>query len=324
MKPSYTHTGVRPRHRARTLAGVVTAVLLASACTANGGGGTAGDKGSASSSSNGSSGPPAKSSGSPDRTTFPKGIFYGAKFEQPGLNEYSATGHQAQGFENDLAQFVAAKLGSSLTAVDTTSKERETFLADHADGLVIATYSITDKRKKLVAFAGPYLNTRQGVLIRASDKKKIRKREDLTGKAVCTAEGSTSDADDQRTLLNGKAEYVPRDDYKRCVDDLLNGNVDAVWTDKVILYGFVERHGVKLMVPEAIEVGAPQKYGIGLPLAQPERCRQLVTVLKDFLADKWRVSFQSHFPHLVKRVPDFEARFKPKPETLALNSCDSP
>ena len=54
----------------------------------------------------------------------------------------------------------------------------------------VGTYTINDKRKKQVAFAGPYYIAGQGLLVRKDDDDDQRPG-DLTGKKVCSATGST-------------------------------------------------------------------------------------------------------------------------------------
>ncbi|MGH3860018.1 MAG: hypothetical protein ACRDSQ_10505 [Actinokineospora sp.] len=44
---------------------------------------------------------------------------------------------------------------------------------------MVATYSITHERKELVTFAGPYLLSQQGVMVRASDRDDYRTLSDL-------------------------------------------------------------------------------------------------------------------------------------------------
>ena len=58
--------------------------------------------------------------------------------------------------------------------------------------MVVATYSITDKRKEKVSFAGPYFIAGQDLLVRADDTLDHRARTRSTGKKLCSVTGSTS------------------------------------------------------------------------------------------------------------------------------------
>ncbi|MHB8275145.1 MAG: transporter substrate-binding domain-containing protein [Dermatophilaceae bacterium] len=71
-----------------------------------------------------------------------------------------------------MAKYVAKALGhdeKDITWVQTPSAQRETLISTGQFDLVVATYSITDKRKERVSFAGPYFIAGQGLLVK-SDK----------------------------------------------------------------------------------------------------------------------------------------------------------
>lgn len=67
---------------------------------------------------------------------------------------------------------------------------------------VAATYTINEKRKAVVDFAGPYFLAHQDLLVRA-DESSITKAEDLNTKKLCSVTGSTS-------AQNVKEKLAPR------------------------------------------------------------------------------------------------------------------
>ena len=138
------------------------------------------------------------------------------------------------------------------------SDNRETFLKDGTVDLVVASYSITDDRRKVVGQAGPYYETGQQLLVRAEDEDKITGPEALKDVKVCSVEGSTSLA---RVQEEYGASPVPFSTYSECVDQLENKTVDAVTTDGAILLGYAAENPDELKV-----VGEPfstERYGIG-------------------------------------------------------------
>ena len=70
------------------------------------------------------------------------------------------------------------------------SPQRETLIKTGQVDLIFATYSITDKRKADVTFAGPYFIAGQDLLVR-SDDTSITGADSLTGKKLCSVKGST-------------------------------------------------------------------------------------------------------------------------------------
>ena len=71
-----------------------------------------------------------------------------------------------------------------------TSDTRESVLQNDTVDAVFASYTITDKRKEVVSFAGPYMSTQYAVLVLA-DNADINSVDDLAGKKVAVQSGST-------------------------------------------------------------------------------------------------------------------------------------
>ena len=121
-------------------------------------------------------------------------IRIGIKFDQPGLG-FKKSGTYV-GFDVDVAKYVAKKLGYSEDQIiwkEAPSKQREAMIQNGDVDMILATYSITDERKKAVSFAGPYFVAGQDLLVRKDDNS-INGPEDLNGKRLCSVTGSTSAA----------------------------------------------------------------------------------------------------------------------------------
>jgi glutamate transport system substrate-binding protein len=186
----------------------------------------------------------------------------GIRFDAPGLSEHTIDGRFV-GFDVDVATFVASELGvaaKDITWRETTSATRETDLTSGAVDLVVASYSITDKRKELVSFAGPYFTTGQDLLVRRTSAD-IAGPETLNGRRLCSVTGSTP-AQQVKDKYAQAVQLVEYPRYSDCVTALLAGQIDAVTTDAVILAGYVARD------PELLKiVGKPfskENYGVGL------------------------------------------------------------
>jgi glutamate transport system substrate-binding protein len=186
----------------------------------------------------------------------------GIRFDAPGLSEHTIDGRFV-GFDVDVATFVASELGvpaKDITWRETTSATRETDLTSGAVDLVVASYSITDKRKQVVSFAGPYFTTGQDLLVRRTSAD-IAGPEALNGRRLCSVTGSTP-AQQVKDKYAQAVQLVEYPRYSDCVTALLAGQIDAVTTDAVILAGYVARD------PELLKiVGKPfskESYGVGL------------------------------------------------------------
>ncbi len=190
-------------------------------------------------------------------------LVVGAKEDQPYMGEKDPATGTYSGFDIEIARMMAASLGFDPKTVafrTIASANRETALQNGQIDYYVGTYTINALRKKQVGFAGPYYVAGQSLLIRA-DEKGIDGPQDLAGKRVCSAAGSTPLQRIQREYP--KAHAVAYDTYSICVDNLLSLQVDAVTTDDTILMGYAAKAPKELKV-----VGKPfstEPYGIGVP-----------------------------------------------------------
>ncbi|MGW5331479.1 glutamate ABC transporter substrate-binding protein [Streptomyces bauhiniae] len=187
----------------------------------------------------------------------------GAKEDQPYLGEKDPATGPYSGFDIEIAKMLSASLGfpgDSVRFRTIASANRETALQNGQIDYYVGTYTINANRKKLVGFAGPYYMAGQSLLVR-KDTDDIHGPQDLAGKRVCSAAGSTPY---QRIEDDyPKAVLVAYDTYSVCVDNLLTYQVDAVTTDDAILIGYAAKAPDELKV-----VGKPfskEPYGIGVP-----------------------------------------------------------
>lgn len=210
-------------------------------------------------------------------------IRIGIKYDQPGLGLQD--GDTFTGFDTDVARYVADKLGYSedqIEFVETISANRETALQNGDVDMIFATYSITDERKELISFAGPYFVAGQDLLV-ASDNTDITGPEDLEGKNLCSVTGSTS-AENIKTDYAEGVQLVERGGYAECATALASGAVDAVTTDDIILAGLAatEENAGKFKV-----VGAPfseERYGVGLP-KDSDQCEDVNAAITEMIED---------------------------------------
>jgi glutamate transport system substrate-binding protein len=186
-------------------------------------------------------------------------ITIGTKFDQPLFGLVGPDG-TPEGFDVEIGKLIAEKLGiddDNINWVETVSANREPFIQNGEVDIVVATYTINDKRKEVISFAGPYYQAGQSILTLA-DNDDIETEDDLVGKPVCSVTGSTPAAN----LQTLGAEVVLTDTYTNCLEPLRTGQVVAVSTDNVILAGLAAQNEGEFKV-----VGEPfteEPYGIGL------------------------------------------------------------
>jgi glutamate transport system substrate-binding protein len=209
-------------------------------------------------------------------------ITIGTKFDQPLFGLKGPSG-DPEGFDVEFGKIIAAKLGleaGDIEWVQTVSENRESYIEDGRVDIVIATYTINDERKQLVDFAGPYFNAGQMLMV-TEDNTDITGPDDLAGKSVCSARGSTPAANMEENYPEVKLELAA--EYGDCLEPLRNGQVDALTTDNVILSGYVDQNEGDFKL-----VGEPfteEPYGIGLKKGDDE--------FRTFLNDVIEESFEN-------------------------------
>ena len=216
-------------------------------------------------------------------------ITIGVKYDQPGIGFMPAGAEEPVGFDPEIGKILAASLGiapEDITWKETISDNREPFLEEGEVDLVIASYSITDERREVVGQAGPYYVTGQQLLVKSDSD--IDSLDDVEGTEVCSVTGSTS-------LENIKAEgATPRgfDTYSECVDQVLDGTVDAMTTDGAILLGYAAEQPDDLKV--VVDPFSEERYGVGYSIDSPEMCGWIQDTITTAQEDgTWEEAFQN-------------------------------
>jgi glutamate transport system substrate-binding protein len=220
-------------------------------------------------------------------------IVIGTKFDQPGLGLKNPDGTMS-GFDVDVAKYVAKQLGYNEDQIEwkeSPSSQRETLIQNDQVKYIVATYSITDKRKEKVDFAGPYLLTGQSLLVKA-DNSAITGPESLQdNKKLCSVTGSTP-AQRIKDKYPG-VQLQQYDTYSACVEALKNGAIDAVTTDEVILAGYAAQSpGVFKIVGKPF---SEERYGIGLKKDDAELRTKINDALESMEKDgAWKAAFDKN------------------------------
>ncbi|MFB7467941.1 glutamate ABC transporter substrate-binding protein [Streptomyces sp. NPDC056224] len=223
-------------------------------------------------------------------------IVVGIKFDQPGLGLKTPDGKYT-GFDVDVAKYVAKELGYQPDQIEfkqAVSAERENLISNGDVKLVVATYTINEKRKQRVDFAGPYFLAHQDLLVRADDNS-ITKAEDLNKKKLCSVTGSTS-AQNVKTKLAPEADLQEYPGYSECLTGLENKAVDAVTTDGSILAGFAAQEKNKGKFKLAGLKLSDEPYGIGLKKGDKELQTKVNAALKKMVEDgSWQKAVDANF-----------------------------
>lgn len=139
-----------------------------------------------------------------------------------------------------------------------------------------------------IDYAGPYLNARQGLLVRDHDdgEREVTGTGDLAGRTACIVQGSDSGHALRAQVASVSVEE--RDTYQQCVSSLLAGQSDAVAGPEPILYGLRDQGGGAYLDVLGDSYGSA-RFGVGVRSGQPKFVAQIDTALRQMVEDgSWR------------------------------------
>jgi len=217
----------------------------------------------------------------------------GVKVDVPRFGYLNPDTGEMEGMEIDLARALAQKIlgsGDAVKFTNITAQTRGPMLDNGEIDIVIATFTITEDRKKSFNFSRPYYTDELGYLVRADSG--ISAPEELNGKNVGVVQAST--AKDALVSECGNlgidVTYHEYASYPEVKAALLSGEVDVFVTDKSILYGYLDNDCILL------DAGFnPQQYGIASKLGDEKLAARVDALLKTMeengelaaILDKW-------------------------------------
>ncbi len=249
-----------------------------------------------------SPGPAAEPTPVPGATTNGR-LTIGIPFDEPGIGMRTGDGYS--GFDVETARYVAKALGvpeSGITWKEATGAQREALLTSGQVDLVFSTYTITDERKQVVDFAGPYFLAHQDLLVRRNETE-ITGPETLNGKDLCTVAGTTS-AQNVLRFYQGRIQLKEFPRYSDCVQALAASQVDAVTTDDVILAGYAADPQYRGRLKVVGRGFSEESYGVGIRKGNTALRDQVNTALQQYVADgSWRRNLDAAVAPSGYRIP---------------------
>ncbi|MEJ3657586.1 glutamate ABC transporter substrate-binding protein [Actinomycetes bacterium KLBMP 9759] len=293
---------MRLTHFAKVAAVAAAAVLTATAC-----GGQSPSLGSSGAAPSVAQGASFEAGTTMEKLNKAQTLRLGTKFDQP-LFGLKGLDNKPAGFDVEIAKIIAAKLGipaDKITYTEAPSAVREERIEQDVVDMVVATYTINDKRKERITFAGPYYVAGQDLMVK-SDNTTITGPESLkaANAKVCSVAGSTPSEKIKQYI--DPANLTLFDVYSKCADALRTGQVDVVTTDNVILTGLIENSNgaFKLVNKKFTE----EPYGIGIKKGDVKFCEFINQALKDAQADgSYKAAWDSTLAKVSPEVPPLPA-----------------
>lgn len=163
------------------------------------------------------------------------------------------------GSDVETAELLAKDLGVALEVVPTTGANRVPFLLTNKADLVVASFSITPEREKVVAFSVPYAAIQ--AVVGAPKNSSIKTLQDLVGKTVISTRGTTNDIAITKQALPG-TNILRFDDDATSITAVISGQGDIFATAPPLLKAINAKSPEKSMEPKVLLSTA--MLGIGL------------------------------------------------------------
>jgi len=166
------------------------------------------------------------------------------------------------GFDIDMAREAAKRLGLEVEfkPIDWSAKEAE--LSGKRVDALWNGLTITEERKKNIAFTAPYMENHQIIVVPAGSA--IKTKADLAGKVVGAQEGSSAvDAiKKEEAVFNSFKDFKTFGDNVTALMDLSTGRLEAVVVDEVVGRYYVAKKPDQYAVLD--DNFGTEEYGVGV------------------------------------------------------------
>jgi polar amino acid transport system substrate-binding protein len=177
--------------------------------------------------------------------------------------EYTQDG-ELVGFDVALAEEAIDRAGYEVGEwVDIEFDSLIPSLTEDDLDLIAAAMTINDDRDETIDFSDPYWESNQAVLVREGGDVQPESVEDLSGLRVGAQSGTTGEDQIDALIDDGtvqESDVRAYDNYTLAVQDLENGNVDAIVIDIPVARNFASSRSV--VVAFQIETG--EQFGLGM------------------------------------------------------------
>ena len=233
---------------------------------------------------------PASAGGTLERVKQAGVVRIGIRFDFPPVSYIDENGNWI-GFDVDIAEEIAKRLGVKLEKVKVDETTRITLLQSGQIDMAVASMNHTHKREEAVDFSQTYFWGNQTFLVQSGNYAQL---EDLFGKTVAMNKGSSAiDGWKKWAEAHGgqAGQIIEFSDKQEALQALKNGAVEGYGEDNIPLLGLAAGDPNLVLLPGGFN---PVRYGIGVPETDSDWRDQINFILQDMIADG---TFQASYEH---------------------------
>ena len=186
----------------------------------------------------------------------------GVKVDVPKFGFKDPQTNKIDGLEIDIARAIAKKILGDPNKVElqgVTAKARGPLLDNGEIDLAIASFTITEERKKSYNFSEPYFTDHIGLMVKKNSGLKSLK--DMDGKKIGVAQSATAHKDLQAEAdkLGVKVQFLEFASHPEIKTAFDSGRIDVYGGDISILSGYLDDTNTILD-----DRYSPQRNGVGI------------------------------------------------------------
>ncbi|WP_024953541.1 transporter substrate-binding domain-containing protein [Sulfurospirillum arcachonense] len=185
-----------------------------------------------------------------------------------------------QGYDVDMAQYIATDLGVKLKLVPVTSANRIPYLQTGKADLIISSLGKNPARQKAIDFTDAYAPFFLGVF--GTKDVKVSSAADLKGKTVGVTRGSVEDIELSK-LVDSSVTIKRFEDNSITISAFVSGQVKLIATGNIIVSDIAKKY--PNTAPETKFAIKNSPCYIGLKKKQPELTAYLNGLIKDLKAN---------------------------------------
>lgn len=203
--------------------------------------------------------PMAAGCGSTSGETLTKGkLTMGSDTSYPPFE--TMEGSKPVGFDVELAQAIAKKMGITLEVISTAWDGIIPGLKTNKYDVIMSAMTITADRKKQISFSDPYIDSNQSLCV--ANNSAIKSTKDLNGKVVGVQIDTTGQTKAEEIQTSAGIKEIQKfDTILVAFEALEQGKIDAIINDYPVNMYVSGKRG-KTKVVETIKTN--EQYGIGV------------------------------------------------------------
>ncbi|HEY5527416.1 MAG TPA: basic amino acid ABC transporter substrate-binding protein [Candidatus Anoxymicrobiaceae bacterium] len=192
------------------------------------------------------------------KTLKPGVLQVGTEFTYPPFE--MSVDNTLQGFDVDIANAMAKRLGLKTRFVETRFKSIIPGLVASRYDIVISAMTVTPTRSKVISFSTPYMTADQSVCVPLGSS--IKSVADLSGKVVGVETDTTGQLKaEERQKATGIARIKKFDNIQLTFEALEVGAIDALINDYAVNAYMSDQRGHSKVVQK---ISTSENYGVGV------------------------------------------------------------